>query len=354
MKIVFALPSMTGVPVGGFKIVYEYANRLAARGHAVAVVHAGVAAGGGVGERLRRRRLLGRVKRDPTMIAPWFDFDPRVELTLVEKLAPDVLGRRNLVIATAWETAEAVAAAVGNAGFYLIQGYESWGDEEAVRATWRLPLRKIVISGWLRDIAIEMGEGERTVVIPNGLDLDRFGVDVSPAARGPRVGALLGALKGEADVIAALGHARLRVPGLEAVTYGTRPRPDSLPKWVEHVRLPGPLELRALYNSCAIFLQASLADGWGLSATEAMACGCALITYDNGGSREYARDGQTAVVVDRGAERIAAAIVDLVERPDLREQLARQGREAVSAFTWERAVGSLEEELHVTPVQGRQ
>jgi glycosyltransferase involved in cell wall biosynthesis len=353
MKIVFALPSVTAVPVGGFKIVYEYANRLAARGHRVDVVHVLPAGtGGGLGGRLRRRRLASRLHRDPAEVAPWFEFDPRVELSIVDELRSDVLGRRNLVIATAWETAAPVAAAVGDSGFYLIQGLETWGDIERVRATWRLPLRKIVISGWLRDIAVEMGEGERTTVIPNGLDLDRLGVDVPLMAREPRVGALLGALKGEADVIAALTAARERAPELEAVTYGTALRPEALPAWVEHVRLPGPDALRALYNSCSIFLQASPADGWGLSATEAMACGCALITYDNGGSREYAFDGETAVVVEDGADNIAAAIVSLVEDPQRRMLIALQGHEAVSAFTWDRAVGSLEGVLGIAPVAG--
>jgi glycosyltransferase involved in cell wall biosynthesis len=353
MKIVFVLPSLTAVPVGGFKIVYEYANRLAGRGHRVVVVHALGGAAGGLGERLRRGRRLRRLRRDPRGVAPWFDFDPRVEIVVVEELGSDVLGRQNLVIATAWETAAAVGAAVGSAGFYLIQGFETWGDIEQVRATWRLPLRKIVISGWLQDIAIEMGEGARTTVVPNGLDLDRLDVDLPLMARKPRVGALLGALKGEADVIAALVAARERLPELQAVTYGVARRPDALADWIEHVRLPDPQQLRELYNSCAIFLQASPADGWGLSATEAMACGCALITYDNGGSREYAVDGETAVVVEVGATNIAAAIVDLVTDPQRRILIALQGREAVAAFTWERAVGSLEEVLGIVPVPGR-
>jgi glycosyltransferase involved in cell wall biosynthesis len=354
MKIVFVLPSVTAVPVGGFKIVYEYANRLAGRGHRVSIVHAVAGgAGGGLGGRMRHRHLVRRLRREPAAVAPWFDFDAEVELLVAEKLDSDVIGRRNLVIATAWETAAAVAAAVGDAGFYLIQGLETWGDIEQVRATWRLPLRKIVISGWLRDIAVELGEGARTTVVPNGLDLDRLGVDVPLMAREPRVGALLGALKGEADVGAALLTARERLPELRAVTYGVAARPDALPDWVEHVRLPDPRQLRELYNSCSIFLQASAADGWGLSATEAMACGCALVTYDNGGSREYAFDGETAVVVEEGAENIAAAIVALVTDPQRRLMLALQGHEAVSAFTWERAVGSLEDVLGIVPVAGR-
>ena len=37
MKVVFLLPGSGHRPVGGFKVVYEYANHLAARGHQVEI-----------------------------------------------------------------------------------------------------------------------------------------------------------------------------------------------------------------------------------------------------------------------------------------------------------------------------
>ncbi len=39
MKIVFILPQEGTQPIGGFKVVYEYANHLAKRGHKVHAVH---------------------------------------------------------------------------------------------------------------------------------------------------------------------------------------------------------------------------------------------------------------------------------------------------------------------------
>jgi hypothetical protein len=39
MIITFILPRYLNVPAGGFKVVYEYANSLQARGHRVTVVH---------------------------------------------------------------------------------------------------------------------------------------------------------------------------------------------------------------------------------------------------------------------------------------------------------------------------
>src|SRR5262245_50724866 len=39
VKITFVLPMYLNSPSGGFKVVYEYANRLQERGHKVSVVH---------------------------------------------------------------------------------------------------------------------------------------------------------------------------------------------------------------------------------------------------------------------------------------------------------------------------
>jgi hypothetical protein len=39
MRITFILPMFLASPSGGFRIVYEYANRLQQRGHRVTLVH---------------------------------------------------------------------------------------------------------------------------------------------------------------------------------------------------------------------------------------------------------------------------------------------------------------------------
>lgn len=348
MRIVFVLPGRSAAPVGGYKVVYEYANRLVARGHEVAVVHPwGIRPPRGWRERRRARRWIARFTRRRDEIAPWFDLDRRVELSLVDCPLPDRLPAAEAIVATAWQTAGEVAVATngegGPRGFYLIQHLEPWDDREEVLASWRLPLHKIVIARWLEDVAVEIGEGERTTWIPNGLDFSALGVDVPPAEREPRVGVLVSPYKGAEEVVAALAAARERVPQLVASAFGTRPRRPDLPEWVEYERLPSPDALRSLYNRCSIFLQASHSEGWGLPATEAMACGCALVTYDNGGSREYAIDGETAAVVaEHGGEHLAAAIVALVEDRGRRLAYADRGRKLVETFTWARSVGELE------------
>lgn len=355
MRVAFLLPGRSGRPAGGFKVVYEYANRLVARGHEVAVVHPwDCAAPGSWRQRLRARRWLSHWGRHREGIAPWFEFDPRVELPLVTHPAAALLPAADVLVATAWHTASWVDEATdgARAGAYLIQGYETWdGDAERVRDTWRLPLGKVVVSRWLEEIAAELGEAERTVRVPLGMDLDLLGVDVPQAERGPRLGALYNSSpeKRSGEVIAAMEAVRERRPDASAVLFGTAPRPDSLPAWIEYESLPSRARLRELYNSCAVFLQASRSEGWGLPASEAILCGCALVTVENGGSREFARDGETALVVAPGdVAALTEGASGLLDDSARRQRLATRGAELLGEFSWERSVTELEQALAVT------
>jgi glycosyltransferase involved in cell wall biosynthesis len=69
---------------------------------------------------------------------------------------------------------------------------------------------------------------------------------------------------------------------------------------------------------------------------EAMACGAALCTYDNGGCRDYAIDGRTAVVAPRrNVDALARGLGQLVEDGAFRERIARDGQAFVTTqFDW--------------------
>ena len=77
---------------------------------------------------------------------------------------------------------------------------------------------------------------------------------------------------------------------------------------------------------------------------EAMACGAALVTYDNGGCRDYARDGETALVARRrDIEDLAVKLERVAGDEALRARLAAAGRAFVTtAFDWDGAVTRLE------------
>lgn len=352
LKITFVLPGSGCVPIGGFKIVYEYANHLSLRGHQVTVVHpARLLAdmpwiiGAKAAVRYVQRSIDDSYRPDN-----WFQVDPKVRLMWVWSLKERCIPDADVVIATCWETAEFVNnySRIKGRHYYLIQHLETWsGPEEKVYATWKMPLKKIVIAQWLRDIA--NGLNESSVLIPNGLDFQKFRQDSPPEDRSRSQVMMLYHKcdwKGSTDGMEALSIVKRQIPELRATLFGTPPAPPNLPDWIEYHRKPPQTKLRELYNRAAIFLAPSWSEGWSLPSSEAMMCGAALIATDIGGHREYAIHEKTALLSPpKDPNGLAKNLLRLIHDKDFRIQLATQGNQHIQQFTWDRAVDRFEATL---------
>jgi glycosyltransferase involved in cell wall biosynthesis len=151
------------------------------------------------------------------------------------------------------------------------------------------------------------------------------------------------AWKGVADGLDAVARAKAKVPALRLVGFGVKPPSEALPYDEFHADPPQP-KLAELYSGADIYLCPSWDEGLGMPSMEAMACGAALVTYDNGGSRDYARDGDTAFVAPRrDVEALAARLCEAATDDVRRGTIAARGREHVTrAFDWDRAVTRME------------
>ena len=353
MRITFVLPMFLTAPAGGFKVVYEYANRLQARGHEVTVIHPrNVEPQYGWRETMKSYLWHYKLHWQYRPLIKWFPLAPEVIVRLVPDLRESNLPSADVIIATAFQTAFAVNKCRREKGrkYYLIQHFEDWiGDVEAVRASWRLPMHKIVISRWLLDRATELGEGENTSYVPNGLNFSEFCITRPIEARSNPLVAMMAhslAFKGTADGLESLRLLRERLPQAEAILFGVGARPAEAPAWCEYRQLPTPSELREIYNHASVFLFPSISEGWGLPAMEAMACGCAVVAAENQGIRDFAQSGVNALLAPvRQPEVLADHLYRLLTTADLRVRLAEAAAESVRYFTWERAVKSFEELL---------
>jgi glycosyltransferase involved in cell wall biosynthesis len=275
--------------------------------------------------------------------------DLRAQIRQVARWEPDELPEADALIATAWQSAGPAAEAPSSRGarFYLVQHYESLyhGAPEEVDATYRLPLRQIVISSWLRDVMAErFGAAAELIVTP--VDTALFHrVPVTVSTPRPRVLMLHHeyAWKGVADGLEAVRLARRAVPDLFLVGFGVKP-PRAGHPYDEFHADPPQETLAAIYSGTDIYLCPSWDEGLGMPPMEAMACGAALVSYDNGGCRDYARDGDTALVARRrDVDDLAVKLRSVAGDEGLRARIARAGQAFVtSAFDWERAVTRME------------
>ncbi|HQD25267.1 MULTISPECIES: glycosyltransferase [Methanoculleus] len=86
--------------------------------------------------------------------------------------------------------------------------------------------------------------------------------------------------------------------------------------------------VNALQRRAAVVLQKSLREGFGLTVSEAMWKGAAVIGGNVGGIRYQIRDGETGFLVS-SVDEAAKRIVQLLRDPDLRKQLGHAARERV-------------------------
>jgi len=96
-------------------------------------------------------------------------------------------------------------------------------------------------------------------------------------------------------------------------------------------------ELARWYARASIFAFPSLDEGFGIPVVEAMAAGLPVITSNRSALAEVA--GTAALQVDpESTEALTHALKEVIERPELRQELAQRGRERSRLFSWERAV----------------
>jgi glycosyltransferase involved in cell wall biosynthesis len=322
---------------GGVRAILTYADRLAGRGHDVTVV-------------VPAKRPWRAWSRNLRGVGPEWIPGFRARVRWVAGWDPARLPEADAIIATAWQSAGAVDQAPPRAGakFYFVQHYESLyhGEPQRVDATYALPLKKIVISTWLRDIMKErFGSAAEILVTP--VDRDLFH-PVPDARSGDALRILMlhhdYAWKGVLEGFEAIAAVKARHPEVLLVGFGVKHPREALPYDEFHENLPQE-RLAWLYSRCPIYLCPSWDEGLGMPPMEAMACGAALVTFDNGGCRDYAKDGETALVAPRrDVAALAACLERIVEDGALRDRIAGQGKAFItSRFDWDRATARLED-----------
>ena len=348
LKIQFVLPGVSKRPVGGYKIVFEYANRLTATGKyrcTILFVCGNTLQRFLIPDKVRSVLVRGLVRYFPK----WFTLDKRVKKKAIFKWIDDEVPDADVIVATSYITVPLVQNLSDSKGkkFYFIQGYETWDGKsgEYIHQTYSLGMKNIVVSGWLKRIVDRYGKLP-SELIPNAIDFGSFGVDVAPKDRNTRSVAMLysaNPVKGCKDGLKALEILRSRFPDLEAHLFGVGKPPKDLPKWIRYTRNASKKKLRQIYNNAAVFLSTSVSDGFGLCGAESMACGCALVSTDYDGAKEYAVDGENALLCEKGnATDIANKAEKLFTDEKLRIHLAEKGTISIHKLSWDTSVAKFD------------
>ncbi len=345
MLISIILPFPVTKPVGGAKIMYEYANRLAANGHTVNIFHS-------IKRPFKKSNTPLWFKRAVFALRgvarpKWFSLNPQINSVIVPSITDQYLPDADIVMSTWWQMTYAVNELSAGKGkkFNLIQDVEIWkGQQDKVKESYSLPIHHIVIAKYLQKLVFETS-GKQPLLISNSIDEKYFFVKMPPEQRNAHSIIMLYSeepRKGTSFGLEALKKVKENFPDLSVIFFGVFSTPEGLPDWITYYQSPG--NLLQLYNSSAIFFSPSLGEGWALPPAEAMACGCAVVCTNIGGHRDYAIAGETALLAEPKnvldmKDKIETLLIDNKKRIKLAYEASRLIN---TQFSWKISVQKLE------------
>lgn len=346
IKINFILPFKPRRPAGGFRVMYEYANRLYERGYEVHLTYP-------IKTKFMEYRFPYFIRRILSVVegfhtSRWFDFHKGITMSYVPQVKDKYIQDADVVIATWWSTVLDMGELSPSKGkkINLIQGFENWeGHEDLLYASYNMKdTVNIVVASYLGDIVKEH-TNNRIVLINNGVNEKVFSLRNEISKRSPYTVAMVYSeqkIKGSEYGLQALKMVKDKVSDLKVEMFGVYPEPEGLPDWIKYYRNPD--DLSALYNRNAIFISNSFTEGFGLVSIEAMFCGCAVVATDILGHRNFCIEGETAFLVEPGnAQQMADKICLLIDDNNQRIKIAEQANKFVQHFKWENAVSKMDD-----------
>jgi glycosyltransferase involved in cell wall biosynthesis len=283
----------------------------------------------------------------------------------VRRFRPDVIHANTLFYATtlaaaavSWRTRTpfVLTAHLGNLDALpqpyrtLSKAYESTvGRSILSRAD-----RVICIGEEVRRHIVKLGVStERTVSIPNGVDIRQF----FPLAKNEHsarsvikiisVGRLV-FNKGNQYVIEAAKRLHATGRSFELSIVGDGPMSQSLERQAEELIGAKVVEfvgrrsdIPQLLRGADIFVRPSLTEAMSLSMLEAMASGLAVIATDVGSTREVLTDGVNGLLVRPGSvDALVDVLAKLIDGVDLRLRLGEAARQTAHGYNWEQVATS--------------
>jgi glycosyltransferase involved in cell wall biosynthesis len=215
------------------------------------------------------------------------------------------------------------------------------------------------ISHFLADWAVNMGARAALEIVPNGVDLARFGKRVTAEERSSLrqsygfkdddvvviTASRLTFKNGVDDLVRAFSLPQLPEQykvliagdGEDRVRLQKLVESNHLQKRATFLGLISHEDLPRLLQAGDIFVRASRSEGLGNAFLEAMAVGLPIVGTPVGGILDFLTDGETGVFCrPDDPVSIAAAIRRVADDPDLRQRLIRNGARLVhEKYDWD-------------------
>ena len=314
---------------GGSKIILEYANRLAKKGHKINIV---------------------TYDEKPA----WYPLLDKVNFIRVPK-EEDIINyipNSDVVVPTSWKCIrKAIESNKGPVAFFEQGGshlfeLEKLSDrkKEVVKDRMKLPPFIYTVSQYSAEKIKEI-YGKASSIIYNALESkvfyprkkERENEDISITIVGSEdfkfknIGEIL-------EVIRVLKE-KYQIK----LNWITQTKPTINKEGKEAIINPPQKVIGDVLRDTDIYICNSEYEAFGLPTLEAMTCGAAVITTDTGGMRDFVVDGENALVIKHhDKDDMKEKIEMLINDRDLLHRIARSGIQTASRFCWDNTICDME------------
>ena len=315
---------------GGSKIILEYANRLAEKGHKINIVtYDEYPSWYKLSDKINFIRVPGNIE--------------------IEKYIPD----SDVVVPTSWKCIrKSIKANKGPVAFFEQGGSHLFEidrlselKQRVVYERMQLPPFIYTVSRYSADKLREI-YGRDASVMYNALEDSIFFPRKEQREREETSITIVGSedfkFKNIGEVLEVIRELKQKYPiKLNWITQ-TKPKVNEQ-EGKEAIINPKQRVIGDVLRDTDIYICNSEYESFGLPTLEAMTCGAAVITTDTGGMRDFVVDGENALVINHhDKEDMKSKIENLINDRDLMNRIAHNGMVTASKFNWDNTIMQME------------
>lgn len=327
LKITYVM-TWTGV-CGGSKIILEHANRLTEKGHRVT--------------------LISHDKRPD-----WFGLNAGIEFKQVEwgKILCSAIPKdTDVIIATYWrEIYECVEQKIAPVVYFEQGDYHLFDLSKVDQRLFNYINKSLktvnfiyTVSSFAKD-KLEEVYNARANVIPNAVDNRVFYYKEHEKNNIPNItiiGSEESKFKRISNIIEAIKI--IQKDGYKVKLNWITPTEPKINTGFKAIVNPKQTIIGDTLRKTDIYICASMYESFCLPVLEAMTCGAAIVTTNNGGNMDFVKENKNALLINKDdISDMVKKLEKLLDDDELRISLAKEGAEDAKQFSWEITINKIE------------
>lgn len=318
----------TGV-CGGSKIILEHANRLTLRGHKITIISH---------------------DKKPT----WFEMNKNIEFIQVPwgEILCTRIPKCDVIVATYWrEIYECIEQKIAPVIYFEQGDFHLFDLEKLDKRTYEYIKKQLetvkfvyTVSNFAQEKIKEIYNKD-SKVIPNAIDSNVFFYENNGKKNEKINIALIGSEEAEFkridNILKAVKIIKEKGYNIE-INWITPTEPKK--NKIKAIVNPPQMVIGNVLRKSDIYVCASMYESFCLPVLEAMTCGTAVITTNNGGNMDFVKENENALIIEKdNVNDIVEKLEILLKDSKIREKLAKNGIETSKQYTWEKTIKKIEE-----------